>query len=187
MKRLAVFASGNGSNFEAIVQGCVSGGLDAQVALLVCDKQSAYVVERAGNYGIETFIFDPKEYAAKSDFEMQICELLNEREIDLVCLAGYMRIVGKTLLSEYGGKIINIHPSILPDFKGTHAIERSFESGKGVYGVTTHYVDDTLDGGEIIVQEIVVYNGGRVEKLEELIHSVEHKVYVETIKKIIER
>ncbi len=119
MHRLAVFASGSGTNFEAIVQACEQGVLNARVVLMVCDKPGARVVER-----VETFVFSPKAYGSKADFEREIVALLDAAGVELVCLAGYMRIVGDTLLEAYGGRIINVHPSLLPAFRGAHAIER---------------------------------------------------------------
>lgn len=186
MKRLAVFASGSGSNFEAIAEGCRSGAIeDAEVVLCVCDKAGAYVLERANKFGVPTLVFNPKEFDSKRGFERMIADRLDAERVDLVCLAGYMRIVGEELLSRYGGKIINIHPALLPAFKGAHAIRDAFEYGVKVYGVTIHDVDSSLDGGRIISQVAVPYEGDDIEELECLIHKAEHKLYVETISKII--
>ena len=128
MKNLAVFASGTGSNFEAIAQACADGVLDARVALLVCDKAGAPVVGKAQRFGIKTFAFTPKEYASKADYEKDIVRMLDAQKVDLVCLAGYMRIVGDVLLSAYEGRIINIHPSLLPAFKGANAVDQDRKS-----------------------------------------------------------
>ena len=114
MKNLAVFASGTGTNFVAIAKACRDGVLDARVALMVCDKPGAAVIDRAREFGVETFVFSPRDYASKAGYEVEIVKLLDARKVDLVCLAGYMRIVGDTLLQAYEGKIINIHPSLLP-------------------------------------------------------------------------
>ena len=185
MKRLAVFVSGNGSNFEAIAEGCKAGAIDAEVALCVCDKAGAYALQRAERFGIPTLVFNPKEFACKRDFERMIADRLDEEMIDLVCLAGYMRIVGEELLERYGGRIVNIHPALLPAFPGAHAIKDAFEYGVKVYGVTIHEVDATLDGGKIISQVAVPYEGDDIEELEAMIHKAEHKLYVETINKLI--
>ena len=123
MRRLAVFASGSGTNFEAIVRACEQGVLDAEVMLMVCDKPGAKVVERAAEHGVEAFVFAPKEYASKAAYEREIVARLDAAGVELVCLAGYMRIIGDELLGAYGGRIINIHPSLLPAFRGAHAIE----------------------------------------------------------------
>ncbi|MBO7197891.1 MAG: phosphoribosylglycinamide formyltransferase [Tidjanibacter sp.] len=185
MKRLAIFASGSGSNFEAIAEGCRSGAIvGAEVVLCVCDKAGAYVIERAKKFGVETLVFNPKEFGSKREFEGMIADRMDALGVDLVCLAGYMRIIGDELLERYGGKIINIHPALLPAFPGAHGIRDAFEYGVKVYGVTIHYVDATLDGGKIISQVAVPYEGDDIEELEAMIHKAEHKLYVETINKL---
>ncbi len=186
MKKIAVFASGNGSNFEVIVNACNNDYLNAQVVLLVCDKAQAYCIQRAKNHSIKTFCFNPKKYETKDLYEKQIVKILDEHEIDLVCLAGYMRLIGKTLLEKYEGKIINIHPSLLPAFKGAHAIKEAFDYGVKVYGITIHYVDESLDGGKIISQEAFSYLGNDILELEEKIHALEHVLYIKTIKEVLE-
>ena len=186
MRRLAVFASGSGTNFEAIVSACEQGVLDAEVMLMVCDKPGAKVVERAAEHGVEAFVFAPKEYASKAAYEREIVVRLDAAGVELVCLAGYMRIIGDELLGAYGGRIINIHPSLLPAFRGAHAIEQALEYGVKVFGVTIHYVDSELDGGRIIAQRAFPYEGSDIEELEPMIHAVEYPLYIETIKKLIE-
>lgn len=187
MKRLAIFASGSGSNFEAIVGACEGGAIAAQVVLLVCDKPTAKVVERAANHGVECFAFNPKEYASKADFELEIVRRLDAAQVDLVCLAGYMRICGGELLAAYGGRVVNIHPALLPAFKGAHAIRDAFDYGVKVFGVTIHYVDATLDGGRIIAQRAFPYDGADFDELEALVHATEHPLYIETINKLIKK
>lgn len=185
-RRLAILASGNGSNFEAIAAAAADGEIDAEVVLCVCDKAGAGVLQRAERYQIPTFVFDPHG-STKEEFEGRIVERLDAAKVDLVCLAGYMRIVGEVLLAAYGGRIVNIHPALLPAFKGAHAIRDSFEAGVKVFGVTIHYVDQTLDGGRIIAQSAFPYEGDDIEALEAMIHRTEHKLYVDTIKKLIEK
>ena len=186
MRRLAVFASGSGTNFEAIVSACERGELAAGVVLLVCDRPGARVAERAAAHGVEAFVFSPKEYASKADYEREIVRRLDAAGVELVCLAGYMRIVGDVLLGAYGGRIINIPPSLLPAFRGAHAIEQALEYGVKVFGVTIHYVDAELDGGRIIAQRAFPYEGDDIGELEAMIHAVEYPLYIETIKKLIE-
>ena len=185
--RLAVFASGSGSNYEAIAKACRAGLIDAEVVLLVCDKPGAYVLERAKRYGTECFAFNPKEYDSREAYETMLATMLDERGVDFVCLAGYMRIVGKVLLERYERRIVNIHPSLLPSFKGAHAIQDAVDYGVKLFGVTTHFVDETLDGGRIIDQAGIVYEGSDIEELTNLIHSIEHKLYVKTINKLINK
>lgn len=186
MKRIAVFASGNGTNFEALAAAAERGELPARVALLVCDRPGARVVERAAAHGVETFVFSPKEYASKADYEREIVRRLDAAGVELVCLAGYMRIVGETLLGAYEGRIINIHPSLLPAFRGAHAIEQALDYGVKVFGVTIHYVDASLDGGRIIAQQAFEYEGHDLAELEARIHAVEHPLYVRTVRRLLE-
>lgn len=142
--------------------------------------------ERARSTGVAAFVFAPKQYASKADYEREIIARLDAAGVELVCLAGYMRIIGDELLGAYGGRIINIHPSLLPAFRGAHAIEQALEYGVKVFGVTIHYVDGELDGGRIIAQRAFPYEGNDIGELEAMIHAVEYPLYIETIKKLIE-
>ncbi len=182
MKKLAIFASGNGSNFEKIVEAVEQGAIpDSEVALCVCDRPGAYVTERATRHNIPVIEFRPRDFENKRDFEKMIADRMDVLHIDLVCLAGYMRIIGEELLNRYSGRIINLHPALLPAFPGAHSIRDAFEYGVKVFGVTIHYVDETLDGGKIIAQEAVPYDGDSIEELEALIHKTEHRLYPEVI------
>lgn len=186
MRHLAVFASGRGTNLEAIMEAAERGAIPARVVLVVVDKPEAEAVERARRHGVECFAFRAKEYPSKEAYEAEIVARLQAARVDLVCLAGYMRIVGPTLLEAYRGRIINIHPSLLPAFRGARAIEQAMEAGVKVYGVTIHEVDDSLDGGRILAQRAFEYYGHDQAELEQLIHEVEYPLYTETIRKIIE-
>ncbi len=186
MKNLAIFASGTGTNFEAIARSCAEGRIPgARVVLMVCDRPGAAVIEKAARYGVETFVFSPKAYPCKAAFETEIVALLDEKKVDLVCLAGYMRLVGETLLSAYEGKIINIHPSLLPAFKGAHAVEDAVAYGVKVYGITIHWVNADLDGGRIIAQRAFPYEGTDPAEVHRLGQPIEHALYVETINKLL--
>ena len=185
-KKIAIFASGSGTNFEALAQACADGRLDAEVTLMVCDKPGAKVIERAERFGVESFVFSPKSYPSKADFEREIVQMLRDRQVDLVCLAGYMRLVGDTLLAAYRGKIINIHPSLLPAFKGAHAVEDAVAYGVKVYGITIHYVDETLDGGKIIAQRAFPYDGNDPDEVHRIGQKIEHELYVETVSKLLD-
>ncbi|WP_213023904.1 phosphoribosylglycinamide formyltransferase [Brevibacillus reuszeri] len=188
VKRLAIFASGSGSNFEAIVQAVQAGQLrGVEVALLVCDKPGAKVLERAERLGIPAFVFQPKEYADKSAFEKEIVSQLQKLDVTLVVLAGYMRLVGETLLSAYEGKIINLHPSLLPAFPGKDAIGQALDYGVKITGVTVHVVDAGLDTGPIIAQlPVAVQETDTKETLAARIHEVEHGLLVEVIGLLVE-
>ncbi len=184
MKRIAIFASGSGTNFQALAEACQRGEIDAQVVLMVCDRPSAKVNERADRLGIERWSHSVKEFADKAAFERAVMEVLAEKQVDLICLAGYMRILGDEIIEAYEGRMVNIHPSLLPAFKGAHAIEDAFRYGVKVYGVTVHYVNKELDGGRIIAQRSFPYEGSDLEELESMIHATEYPLYIDTVKRL---
>ncbi|MFJ8529352.1 phosphoribosylglycinamide formyltransferase [Bacillus sp. NPDC094106] len=187
MSRLAVFASGSGSNFQALIDAVEEKRLQADISLLVCDQPEARVMERAHCHGVPCFAFSAREYKSKEIFENEILKKLREYEIDCVILAGYMRLIGPTLLEAYGGKIINIHPSLLPSFPGKDAVGQALEAGVKVTGVTIHYVDAGMDTGPIIAQEAVtVSETDTRESLQKKIQHVEHRLYVDTVNKIVQ-
>lgn len=187
-KKLAVFASGTGSNFIAIQEAIEQGTLDATIALVVSDVPTSAVIEKAKKKGLKTFVFNPQSYADKKAFETEIVEALSEAKIDWVILAGYMRLVGPTLLSAYEGKIVNIHPSLLPSFKGLDAIGQAFEAGVKITGVTIHFVDEGMDTGRIIAQEAVtVKDSSTRAALQKDIQAVEHRLYPETISYLLQQ
>lgn len=178
MKKIAVFASGNGSNFQSIMDEIQAGRLQAEISLLVCDNPGAYVLERAKIAGVPVFVFNPKEYRIKADYEREITLKLIAYHIDFVVLAGYMRLIGPTLLEEFEGRMVNIHPSLLPDFPGKDAIGQALAAKVEVSGVTIHYVDNGMDTGPIIAQKKVALDENETrESLEEKIHMVEHWLY----------
>lgn len=185
MNAIAIFASGNGSNFEALAAACADGRIAARVALVVCDRPGAYVIERAAKRGVPTLVVDPHDYPSKADYEREIVRRLQQERVVLICLAGYMRIAGPTLLAAYEGRIVNIHPSLLPAYKGAHAIADAFAAGETEYGVTIHCVNDELDGGRIIAQRAFPYTGRDLDELETKVHAVEHELYPETVKQLI--
>ncbi len=188
MRRLAVFASGSGSNFEALASACADGSIpDAEIAVLVCDRPGAGVVERARRYpSVKVIEISPKSFSDKEEYETELLRQLLPFGTDLVCLAGYMRIVGPTLLSAFRDRMINLHPSLLPSFKGAHAIRDALAFGVKVFGCTIHYVDETLDGGRIISQKAVPYEGDDLKELTGIIHEAEHALYVSTVRKLLE-
>lgn len=185
---LAVFASGNGSNFEAVIQSIKDGKIDGTVKVLICDKEDAYVIKRAENHQIPVFIFNPKEFDGKDHYEQIILEKLTELNINLIILAGYMRLVGKTLLDAFENRILNIHPSLLPSFPGLDAIGQALDAGVKVTGVTIHFVDSGMDTGPIIAQEpIKIEEDDTKEDVQRKIQKIEHELYPKTIQKVIER
>lgn len=171
MKRIAIFASGNGSNFQVIAE-------QFEVTFVFSDRRNAYVLERADKLGIPAFTFELKEFVDKQTYEKALVDLLDQYEIDLVVLAGYMKIVGPTLLSQYEGRMINIHPAYLPEFSGAHGIEGAWNAGVVESGVTVHWVDSGIDTGQIIQQvRVPRLQDDTFESFEERIHKAEYRLY----------
>ncbi len=184
MKKIAIFASGNGSNFEAIVR---YPDKKYEVALLITDNEKAYAVKRAEYLGIPFLIFNPRDFKDKNDYEVFLVRKLRQYEVDFIVLAGYMRIIGSKLLSAYENKIINIHPSLLPAFKGKDAISQAFLYGVKVTGVTIHLVNQDIDSGMIIEQiPFYINNKMTINDLEKEIHKIEHANYPIVINKFSE-
>jgi phosphoribosylglycinamide formyltransferase-1 len=182
MTKIAIFASGSGSNFQAINDEIKAGTLDASVELLVCDRKQAFVIERALQDKIPVFSFNPKDYGSKEEFESEIAEELTKRNVELLVLAGYMRLIGPTLLRAFPGRIVNIHPSLLPSFPGKDAIGQAIKAGVKVTGVTVHFVDEGMDTGPIIAQEAVsILPGEDKEDVATKIHAAEHRLYPEVL------
>jgi formyltetrahydrofolate-dependent phosphoribosylglycinamide formyltransferase len=186
MKKIAIFATGSGSNFQAIIDAIESGSLNTEVCLLVCDKPGAFVLERAAKHHIPTFIFSAKNYPNKIAYELAILDELKQREVEFLVLAGYMRLIGATLLHEFEGRIVNIHPSLLPQFPGLDAIGQALAAGVKVTGVTIHYVDAGMDTGPIIEQqEVEVVQDETLETLQAKIHAIEHKLYPAVLQRVL--
>ncbi|MBF0254347.1 MAG: phosphoribosylglycinamide formyltransferase [Candidatus Omnitrophica bacterium] len=182
-KRLAVFCSGSGSNFEALAKAGRRGRLGTRIVVMVCDRPDAFAVVRANRYGIPAALLEPKAFGSREAHERAIVEMLKKFRVDLVALAGYMRIVGAQILRAYPGKILNIHPSLLPSFKGAHAVRDALEYGVKITGVSVHLATEELDGGPVILQEAVrVLPADTEESLLKRIHAVEHKIYPEAVR-----
>lgn len=185
--RIAVFASGNGSNFQAIAEAIASKQVDATISFLFCDNPKAYVIDRAKKIGIPYTVFSPKNYDSRVAYETELLKQLEINEVDLVVLAGYMRIVGPTLLTAYANRILNIHPSLLPYFPGKSSIRDAFEANEKKTGVTVHFIDEGVDTGPIIAQEQVeISPEDTLDSLEAKIHQVEHRLFPQVIQELIE-
>ncbi|ULL13686.1 phosphoribosylglycinamide formyltransferase [Paenibacillus sp. H1-7] len=183
--RIAIFASGSGSNFQAIADAVQGGKLDASIELLVCDRPQAPVVQRAQEAGVAVHTFRPKEYPSREAYEQEILELLRGKQVDLVVLAGYMRILTDVLVGAYWGRMINIHPSLLPSFPGLHAVRQALVHGVKVTGITVHVVDGGLDSGPILAQRALdIVPGDTEQSLSERIHPMEHELLPHVISQI---
>jgi len=184
---LAVLASGYGSNLQAIIDAVDRGEISGRVKTVISDVEEAYALERARRHNIEAIYINPKDFPGRKAFNEAIAALLEEREIDLVVLAGYMRLLSPVIINKFRGKIMNIHPSLLPAFPGLEGAKQALDYGVKVSGCTVHFVDEGLDTGPVILQEAVpVYDDDTVESLHERIHRVEHRLYPRAIQLFIE-
>lgn len=186
MNKIAVFASGNGSNFEALVKA--QNNFEAEVSLLIVNKPNAYVIERAKKLGIEFIVLDSNNYESREKYEGALISILEDKGIEYILLAGFMRILTSVIINKFEHRIINIHPSLLPRYPGVAAIKQAFEAGDKETGVTIHYVDQGLDTGEIILQEKVkIEENDTLETLTKRIHELEHKLYPEAVKVVLDK
>jgi phosphoribosylglycinamide formyltransferase-1 len=187
MKRIAVFASGRGSNFSAIIRAAKKGKIKANLALLVCDNPKAGAISRARRAGIRIALVEKETFPTKKEFEDKIIQYLEEEKIDLVVLAGFMRILSPEFVRRYQNRILNIHPSLLPSFKGESGINDAFNYGVKVTGVTVHFVDEEMDHGPIILQvPLKIKETDTVASLERKDHQIENKLYPQAVSLYIE-
>lgn len=186
MKKLALFASGSGTNLENLIIECHNGRIPAQAVVVICDNPQAGAIAKAKNYGVRVQVFDRKEFKTKAEFEAAIMKVIDEMRIDYLVLAGFMKILSPEFVRKYRGRIINIHPSLLPAFPGAHGIKDAFEAGVKETGVTVHFVDEGVDTGPVILQEKVpVAAGETMETLEAKVHAMEYKLYPEALRRIL--
>lgn len=180
---IAILCSGSGTNLQAIIDKVKSGYIPARIAFVLSDKADAFALERAKSAGIETVVLNKKDYKASEDFDKEVVKNLKNKNVELIVLAGFMRLLSPYFIKEYKNKIMNIHPALLPSFKGTHGIKDALEYGVKVTGPTVHFVDEHLDNGPIILQRCVEIKGDDTEStLLERVHKEEHKIYPEAVK-----
>lgn len=182
MKRFAVFVSGEGTNLKAIYEAVNKGEITSQLALVFSNKPKAGGLKFAQEVGLETLHLNPKDYTNPQSFDRDVVIHLKQAKIDFIVTAGYMVLFTPYFIKEFPNKIINIHPSLLPSFKGKEGIKDAFTYGVKLTGVTVHYVNEKMDNGPIILQEAVkVDNKETLESLTEKIHKVEHKIFKQAI------
>lgn len=185
--KVGVLASGRGSNLQAIIDASEGGRIDARVVCVVSDVAGAYALERARKHGIDAVHINPGDFRSKQEYEAQICRYLKDRGVELVCLAGYMRIVSPYLIHEFPNRILNIHPALLPSFPGLHGQRKALEHGVKFSGCTVHFVDEGVDTGPIIIQSVVpVLDNDTEDTLAARILAEEHKIYPQVIQFIAE-
>lgn len=185
MKRLdvAVLVSGRGSNLQALIEACATEDFPARIACVVSNRPDAYGLERARAANIPTQVVDHTEYESREDFEEALDEAIRGFDVGLVCLAGFMRILTPAFVNRWRDRMINIHPSLLPAFRGLHTHERVIESGTRISGCTVHFVTPEMDDGPIIIQAAVpVREDDNAEKLAERVLAMEHRIYPEALR-----
>lgn len=186
--RISVMISGGGTNLQALIDSCADDDFPATIALVISNKTDSYGLERAKKAGIPTKVINHKDYESREAFEDDINIALKESETELVCLAGFMRILGSNFVNGWKDRMINIHPSLLPSYKGLHTHERAIEDGVRFAGCTVHYVRPEMDDGPIILQAAVPISAHDTpESLAKRVLEAEHKIYPEAIKLIAER
>ena len=183
MLKIGVLASGRGSNFQAIIDEIETGRLPASIEILIVDNPEAYAIERAKKHGITYLYINPKNFSTKEAFYEKIRDELLLREVALVILAGFMRIVKKPLLDAFPNRIMNIHPALLPSFPGLHGQKQAVDYGVRISGCTVHFVDESVDSGPVIIQAAVpVHPDDTEETLSERILKLEHRIFPEAIR-----
>lgn len=181
--KIAVFISGRGSNFMALHDAILGGKINADIVLVFSNKQEADGLRIARERNLPTLFLEPKNYTSREDYEQDIIKEIKERDVDLICLAGYMRILSPSFCQEFSHRIMNIHPALLPSFPGLHVQKKSIEWGVRYSGATVHFVTADVDMGPIITQAVVpVYQDDTEESLSDRILKEEHKIYPEAVK-----
>jgi phosphoribosylglycinamide formyltransferase-1 len=181
--RIAVLISGRGSNMKSIVVASKRGVIAADVAVVLSNRTNAEGLEFARSENIETVILPHKAYPEREDYDRKVVEILKERQIDLVCLAGFMRLLSSVFVQAFPNRIMNIHPALLPSFPGLHAQKQAAEYGVKISGCTVHFVDEGLDSGPIILQKTIeVKTNDTEESLSERLLPIEHSTYVEAVR-----
>jgi phosphoribosylglycinamide formyltransferase 1 len=183
---LGVLISGRGSNLQAIIDAIADGRLDARIAVVISNRADAQGLARARAAGIETVVIDHRAFRTRAEFDRALAQELKARDVGLVCLAGFMRLLGSEFLAAFPNAVLNIHPSLLPSFPGVDAQRQAIAHGAKATGATAHLVSEELDGGPIVLQAAVpVEDGDTVESLSERILVEEHRIYPEAIRMIL--
>ena len=185
MKKIAVMISGNGSNLEAIVKACNTKNIYGEIICVISNNPYAYGIERANKYNIPVKIIDHKNYTNRNDFDDALKEFLDNLEIDLIILAGFMRILGKNITEKFYGKMINLHPSLLPLYPGLNTHTQALNNKDEYHGISIHFVSAELDAGPLIAQgKVLVKADDDLERLVSKIHKVEHDLLPKVINEL---
>ena len=185
--RLGILASGGGTNLQSIIDRCQDGSLDAEIVIVISNNPSAGALERAEQVGIPNLSIDHRQFSDRKEFDQSVVAALKQADVELVVLAGFMRIISEVFLEAFPQRIINIHPALLPAFPGLHVQKKAIDQGARFSGCTVHFVDDGVDTGQIIIQAVVpVIDDDTEESLSARILEQEHKIYPQAIQLIAE-
>jgi len=182
--KVAVLISGNGSNLQALIDNFKKEESIIEINCVISNKENAFGLQRAEKASIDNYFLDHTKFKSREEFDKKLIQILEDYCPDLIVLAGFMRILSKVFIDKYIGRIINIHPSLLPKYPGLETHKKVIENEDTHHGVTVHYVDKTLDGGPVCVQSAIEVTTKDVNKLEEQIHKIEHEIYPLVVKLI---
>ncbi|MGB1238220.1 MAG: phosphoribosylglycinamide formyltransferase [Pseudomonadales bacterium] len=181
-KRIAVLISGSGSNLQAVIDHIDSGQISAEIALVISNRADAFGLERARRAGIETALIEHSQFSTREAFDLQLRAAIDASGAELVVLAGFMRILSQAFVEHYSGRMLNIHPSLLPKYKGLHTHQRALDAGDREHGCSVHFVTPELDGGPVALQALVPVNpSDSAEQLQQRVHTREHLAYPSVI------
>ena len=187
MKKIAVLISGQGSNLQAIIEACQTGFIPGKIVTVISNKIDSFGLERAKSAGISNRVFLRQDFTSNLDMDKAIGDYLEDLNVDLIVLAGYMKILTKPFTQRFTGKILNIHPSLLPKYPGIHTYQRALENGESEHGTTVHFVNEEIDGGAIVLQATVpIFPGDTVEEIELRTREQEYHIYPLVIKWFVE-
>jgi phosphoribosylglycinamide formyltransferase 1 len=185
--KIAVLISGRGSNMQSIIEACKRGYINTKVSIVLSNRAEAPGLEFARSENIETVVLPHKAFPVREDYDRQVVDILQQKQVDLICLAGFMRLLSSVFVSAFPNRIMNIHPALLPSFPGLHAQKQAIEYGVKVTGCTVHFVDEGLDSGPIILQKTLeVKPDDTEETLSRRLLPLEHGAYVEAVKLFFE-
>lgn len=186
-KKLGVLVSGNGTNLQALIDAVDKEQIKAEIAVVISNKPQVFALERASISGITTIYLEEKENESREAYDQRVQEVLDDHEVDLVLLAGFLRVLSPAFVQHYKGRLMNIHPSLLPAFPGLNAQQQALDYGVKVTGATVHFVDEGLDSGPIIIQSpTLIQEGETIETLKERLLRVEHWIYVQAVQLYLE-
>lgn len=185
--RIVILISGSGSNMIAIADAVRNGGIEANIAAVICNKPDAAGVQKAKDRDINTQVINHQAFASREDFDLALMQAIDQEEPDLVVLAGFMRILTPSFVQHYEGRMLNIHPSLLPKYQGLNTHQRAIDAGDNEHGVTVHFVTEELDGGPNVIQAILpIHDGDDAASLQHRVHQQEHTIYPIAIKWFVE-